>query len=224
VHLPHLLRKQRVSRRSWRTLSLSFQICLWVLFLTSWWSQCLLQLVSWVKPPGRQRGRPEPLVPWRALAALPANVFAAAAPTQPRYTMLQRGAAFVVKGVELGLVGTTCGFVGQSLANTLLLARQKVAAMVGRRAAEESAEAAEVMELETPPSVIRTALVWGLFMATSANTRYQLVVGAERLLASTTSVTRIPKATNAGIVILRLMNNILGGEQFVDMGRAAGIL
>eukprot|EP00959_Pyramimonas_sp_CCMP1952_P432008 9047028-Pyramimonas_sp.AAC.1 len=32
----------------------------------------------------------------------------------------------------------------------------------------------EAQELDTPPSVLSTALVWGLFMGTSANTRYQV--------------------------------------------------
>ena len=80
----------------------------------------------------------------QALASLPANVFARAAPQQAGYTVFQRGATFFVKGLELGLVGAVCGFVGQATANTALFARQKIAAIVRRDAADQGEEAVEV--------------------------------------------------------------------------------
>lgn len=42
------------------------------------------------------------------------------------------------------------------------------------------------------PPLLQTALVWGLFMGVSSNTRYQIVVGLERLV-DTTIAKQIPQ-------------------------------
>lgn len=65
--------------------------------------------------------------------------------------------------------GMVCGLVGQAVANTAMLTRRAL------RAPDPDDD----IVISVPP-LLKTALVWGLFMGVSANTRYQLVVGLER--------------------------------------------
>lgn len=62
-----------------------------------------------------------------------------------------------------------CGLVGQAVANTAMLTRRAL------RAPDPDDD----IVVSVPP-LFKTALVWGLFMGVSANTRYQMVVGLER--------------------------------------------
>lgn len=62
-----------------------------------------------------------------------------------------------------------CGLVGQAVANTAMLTRRAL------RAPDPDDD----IVVSVPP-LLKTALVWGLFMGVSANTRYQMVVGLER--------------------------------------------
>lgn len=138
------------------------------------------------------------------------------------------------------------------------------------------------------PPLFRTALVWGLFMGVSSNTRYQIVFGLERIVDQTiakripqvrplacmphyawpglevpTALRQLPARATAqerrvldGVlrawyvawharhccpacqlpphpfppqvaygttVAIRFINNVIGGENFIDMARWAGI-
>jgi len=64
--------------------------------------------------------------------------------------------------------------------------------------------------------------VWGLFMGASANTRYQIVAGLERVVDQTIA-RRIPQIAYVTTLGIRFVNNIIGGEQFIDMARWAGV-
>ena len=72
------------------------------------------------------------------------------------------------------------------------------------------------------PSVTQTALVWGLFMGTSSNVRYQTVFGLERAV-DLTIAKKIPQAAYVATILIRFINNIIGGENFIDMARWAGV-
>lgn len=72
------------------------------------------------------------------------------------------------------------------------------------------------------PSVTQTALVWGLFMGTSSNVRYQTVFGLERAV-DLTIAKKIPQAAYVATIVIRFINNIIGGENFIDMARWAGV-
>jgi hypothetical protein len=67
------------------------------------------------------------------------------------------------------------------------------------------------------------AQVWGVFMGVSANSRFQVLVGLERVLEGTLLVHKQPWVALVGIVTLRLLNNVVGGEHFVEMAKAAGL-
>lgn len=72
------------------------------------------------------------------------------------------------------------------------------------------------------PPLIKTALVWGLFMGVSSNTRYQIVVGLERLV-DLSIAKRVPQVAYVTTIIIRFVNNVIGGENFIDMARWAGV-
>lgn len=72
------------------------------------------------------------------------------------------------------------------------------------------------------PPLFRTALVWGLFMGVSSNLRYQAVFGLERLVDATVA-RRVPQVAYATTVGIRFVNNVIGGENFIDMARWAGV-
>jgi len=138
---------------------------------------------------------------------LPSNVFQASA-AGARFTLGQRFLCYIVKGLEYSLAGMVCGFVGQSFANSMMLVKRRMS----------------TSDDHVPiPDAFRTALVWGLFMGVSSNTRYQVVAGLERAMELTPLAKSLPLTANAFTVFVRFVNNIYGGEQFVDMARWAGV-
>ena len=76
-------------------------------------------------------------------------------------------------------------------------------------------------DVDIPPLGM-TALTWGLFMGVSSNLRYQAVFGVERLVDRTFAA-RVPRIAYITSTILRFGNNIVGGEQFVDLARWTGV-
>uniref|UniRef100_A0A1D2AFG0 Uncharacterized protein n=1 Tax=Auxenochlorella protothecoides TaxID=3075 RepID=A0A1D2AFG0_AUXPR len=143
----------------------------------------------------------------KRLAALPSAVFEASTPTRP-YTVLGRLGCLGVKALEYSLAGFACGLVGQGVANSLMIVKRKY-------------QGAREDDVAVPP-LIGTALVWGLFMGVSSNVRYQTVFGLERLVELTIA-RRFPPIAYGTTVAIRFANNVIGGEQFVDLARWAGV-
>ena len=98
----------------------------------------------------------------------PAAFFEKNIPGVREFGLPARFGCLGVKFFEYGIGGLVCGLVGQSIAN---------AAMLARRAHSPDADFAV-----DPPPILRTAMVWGLFMGVSSNLRYQAVFGLERLV------------------------------------------
>lgn len=138
---------------------------------------------------------------------VPSAVFAKSQPGMAPYTVGDRALGFVVKGLEYALAGTLCGLIGQGATNGIIMAKR---ALLG----EEQGEM---------PDIVKTSLVWGLFMGVSSNYRYQIVFGLERILEGLPLAKRIPAVLNLGSVAIRFTNNVIGGEQFIDMARWAGV-
>lgn len=61
-----------------------------------------------------------------------------------------------------------------------------------------------------------------MFMGLSSNTRYQIVFGLERVVDQTIA-RRVPQVAYASTIAIRFINNVIGGENFIDMARWAGI-
>lgn len=120
------------------------------------------------------------------------------------YSLLDRIGTFVYKGVIFGTVGFAAGLMGTALSNGLIGLRKKM---------DPDFETTN----EAPPTVLN-ALTWALHMGVNSNFRYQTLNGVEFWLAKSMS----PGMFKANIVILRCLNNVLGGITFVITARITG--
>ncbi|KAJ8467912.1 hypothetical protein OPV22_030464 [Ensete ventricosum] len=143
----------------------------------------------------------------RGFEALPSSVFEAERPGC-KFTIQQRIGTYFYKGVLYGSVGFVCGIVGQGIANLIMTAKRSV------RKSDE--------DIPVPP-LVKSAVLWGVFLAVSSNTRYQIVNGLERVVEASPFAKRIPPIAMAFTVGVRFANNIYGGMQFVDWARWSGV-
>ncbi|KAI3974630.1 hypothetical protein MKX01_029620 [Papaver californicum] len=141
-----------------------------------------------------------------AYAALPSSVFEVERPGC-RFSVQQRIATYFYKGLMYGAVGFGCGLVGQGIANFI---------MTTKRSIKKSEE-----DIPVPP-LIKSAALWGVFLAVSSNTRYQVVNLLERLVETSPVGKRVPPVALAFTVGVRFANNVYAGMQFVDWARWSG--
>lgn len=143
----------------------------------------------------------------RAYGALPSSVFEAERPGC-RFSLNQRIAAYFYKGILYGFVGFGCGIIGQGIANMIMTAKRSV----------------KKSEHDVPvPPLVKSALLWGVFLGVSSNTRLQIVTGLERLVESSPMGKQFPPVAMAFTVGVRFANNIYAGMQFVDWARWSGV-
>ncbi|KAI3443054.1 uncharacterized protein J3R85_000414 [Psidium guajava] len=142
-----------------------------------------------------------------AYAALPSSVFEAERPGC-RYSVNQRVATYFYKGILYGAVGFACGIIGQGIANLIMTTKRNI------KKSEE--------DIPVPP-LVKSAALWGVFLAVSSNTRYQIINGLERLVEASPLAKRMPPIAMAFTVGVRFANNIYGGMQFVDWARLSGV-
>ncbi|KAF5750348.1 hypothetical protein HS088_TW03G00684 [Tripterygium wilfordii] len=120
------------------------------------------------------------------------------------FTLFNRLGTFVYKGVLFAAVGFAAGLVGTALSNGLIAMRKKMDP-----------------EFETPnkpPPTLLNAGTWALHMGLSSNFRYQTLNGFEFVLAKGMP----PLVFKVSVVILRCLNNVLGGVSFVMLARMTG--
>lgn len=144
----------------------------------------------------------------RWLETVPSAVFAPSVPGVRKYSALNRLSCLLVKFCEYSLAGIACGAIGQGMANGLMAAKRHF-------------HGSKEDDVEIPP-LAKTALVWGLFMGVSANVRYQTVFGLERLVDMTIAK-HVPQVAYGTTIAIRFCNNVIGGENFIDMARWAGV-
>ncbi|CAA0832629.1 reticulata-related 1 [Striga hermonthica] len=142
-----------------------------------------------------------------ACGALPSSVFEAARPGI-RFSTQQRIATYFYKGILYGSVGFGCGLIGQGIANMI---------MTAKRSFKKSEE-----DVPVPP-LVQSAALWGVFLAVSSNTRYQIINGLERFVEASPLAKKMPPLAMAFTVGVRFANNIYGGMQFVDWARWSGV-
>lgn len=143
----------------------------------------------------------------QACAALPSSVFEAERPGC-KFSVKQRTATYFYKGVLYGSVGFGCGLIGQGIANLIMNAKRSI---------KKSDE-----DIPVPP-LVQSAVLWGVFLALSSNTRYQIINGLEHLVEASPVAKRVPPVAMAFTVGVRFANNIYGGMQFVDWAKSSGV-
>ncbi|KAF7069211.1 hypothetical protein CFC21_074871 [Triticum aestivum] len=143
----------------------------------------------------------------RMAGALPSSVFEAERPGC-RFTVQQRIGTYFYKGVLYGSVGFVCGIIGQGICNMIMNAKRSV------KKTDE--------DIPVPP-LIKSAALWGVFLAVSSNTRYQIINGLERVVEASPVAKGAPPVAMAFTVGVRFANNIYGGMQFIDWARWSGV-
>ncbi|MQL98404.1 hypothetical protein Taro_031114 [Colocasia esculenta] len=142
-----------------------------------------------------------------ASAALP-GLFARCPPShmfEPgTFSLLDRMGTFVYKGALFATVGFAAGLAGTAISNGLMALRKKM-------------DPAFETPNKPPPTVLN-ALTWAIHMGVSSNLRYQSLNGVEFLIARVLP----PAGFKASVVVLRCLNNVLGGFSFVMLARLTG--
>ncbi|KAG4968551.1 hypothetical protein JHK87_034202 [Glycine soja] len=150
-----------------------------------------------------------------ACAALPSSVFEAERPGC-KFSTMQRIATYFYKvpcalkleGALYGSVGFGCGIIGQGIANMIMNAKRSI------KKSED--------DIPVPP-LLKSAALWGFFLAVSSNTRYQIINGLESIVEASPVAKRVPLVAMAFTVGVRFGNNIYGGMQFVDWAKWSGV-
>ncbi|CAL1373132.1 unnamed protein product [Linum trigynum] len=120
------------------------------------------------------------------------------------YTLMNRLGTFVYKGTIFAAVGFAAGLAGTALSNGLIKLRKKM---------DPSFETPN----KAPPTLLNS-VTWALHMGISSNLRYQTLNGAEFVLANALP----PVAFKTSVVVLRCLNNVMGGMSFVLLARMTG--
>ncbi|CAH2050634.1 unnamed protein product [Thlaspi arvense] len=120
------------------------------------------------------------------------------------YTLFHRFGTFVYKGVLFAAVGFAAGLVGTAISNSLIKMRKKM---------DPSFETPN-----KPPPTLLNAATWAIHMGVSSNFRYQTLNGIEFMLERVLP----PVVFKSSVVVLRCLNNVLGGMTFVMLARLTG--
>ncbi|GKV02967.1 hypothetical protein SLEP1_g15339 [Rubroshorea leprosula] len=120
------------------------------------------------------------------------------------YSLANRLGTFVYKGAAFAAVGFAAGLVGTAISNGLIKLRKKMDP-----------------DFETPnkpPPTVLNALTWAAHMGVNSNLRYQTLNGVEFVLAKSVP----PLVFKTSVVVLRCLNNVVGGMSFVMLARLTG--
>ncbi|CAH9061687.1 unnamed protein product [Cuscuta europaea] len=122
------------------------------------------------------------------------------------YGILRRLGTFAYKGALFAAVGFGAGLVGTAVSNGLIKMRKEM---------DSSFEPPN----KAPPTVLNAA-TWAAHMGISSNLRYQTLNGIEFWLAK--SLVHRPLVFKSSVVVLRCLNNVVGGVSFVLLARLTG--
>lgn len=136
---------------------------------------------------------------------LPKHVF-----QKGNYTTTYRAWAFVSQGFRIGIMSSAVGLAGQGTANLICTIRRKYMPN------GYSERYASTVHPEAPP-LLEPAMEWGAFMGSSGNARQQLIAGVERVMQDAN--VKMPALNLLATLVLRVGNNVWGGEQFATKMR-----
>lgn len=145
----------------------------------------------------------------RYLAACPENAFQKVPYGTTPFTLAQRATAVLRNGTKLLGVGFAASMVGVVATNTLIAVR---------KALDPSFKT-----LNPPQDPLATSALYGLYMASSSNIRYQILAGVLEERIVETVLSGKPGLTTAISFILRTGNTFLGSLLWVDFVRLFGM-
>lgn len=120
------------------------------------------------------------------------------------YGPFLRLGTFVYKGALFASVGFCAGLVGTAISNGLVKMRKKMDA--------------SFEPPNKPPPTILNAATWAIQMGISSNLRYQALNGIEFWMAKALP----PLMFRSSVVVIRCLNNVVGGMSFVILARLTG--
>uniref|UniRef100_A0A7N0RAQ4 Uncharacterized protein n=1 Tax=Kalanchoe fedtschenkoi TaxID=63787 RepID=A0A7N0RAQ4_KALFE len=120
------------------------------------------------------------------------------------FTIINRFGTFVYKGIVFAAVGFAAGLVGTAISNGLISMKKKL---------DPNFETPN-----KPPPTLLNAVTWAAHMGVSSNFRYQTLNGVEFLLEKWLP----PFVFKSSVLVMRLLNNVLGGMTFVMLARLTG--
>ncbi|MCD9641801.1 Protein RETICULATA-RELATED 3, chloroplastic [Datura stramonium] len=120
------------------------------------------------------------------------------------YSLFCRAGTLIYKGTLFAAVGFAAGLVGTAISNGLIKIRKKM---------DPNFETPN-----KPPPTLLNAATWATHMGISSNLRYQTLNGIEFLLDKVLP----PVVFKTSVVVLRCLNNVLGGMSFVILARLTG--
>lgn len=139
-----------------------------------------------------------------AASSLPSYIF------QPgNFSLLARTATFFYKGLLFSAVGFVSGLVGTTLSNTLVA--------IKNNNNKDDNDNKEEKKKGGPPTVLNAA-TWAVHMGLSSNLRYQTLNGVEFVMVRSMP----PGLFKMAVLLLRGLNNVLGGMSFVALGKVMG--
>ncbi|XP_008778040.2 protein RETICULATA-RELATED 3, chloroplastic-like [Phoenix dactylifera] len=144
------------------------------------------------------------LAPTAATAATASSIFPSHMFEPGAYSLLSRLGTIVYKGATFAAVGFAAGLAGTAISNGLISLRKKMDP--------------EFHSPNKPPPPVLNALTWALHMGISSNLRYQSLNGLEFVMEKALP----PAGFKASVVVLRSLNNVLGGMSFVVLARLTG--
>lgn len=123
---------------------------------------------------------------------------------QPGYSLQGRIINLLFKGATFGLIGFAAGVFGTAMSNGLIALRK-------------ATDPSFVTQNESP-NILLNAGAWTLHMGVSSNTRYQMLNGLDMALVGILP----PAVFKLFVVLIRTMNNVVGGMSFVACARIVG--
>ncbi|GMI78636.1 hypothetical protein HRI_001532900 [Hibiscus trionum] len=120
------------------------------------------------------------------------------------YTLMNRLGTVVFKGAVFAVVGFGAGLVGTAISNGLIKLRKKM---------DPTFETPN-----KPPPTLLNAVTWAAHMGVSSNLRYQTLNGIEFVLEKGVP----PMVFKSAVVVMRCLNNVIGGMSFVVLARMTG--
>nr|GMC84157.1 protein RETICULATA-RELATED 3, chloroplastic-like [Ipomoea batatas] len=120
------------------------------------------------------------------------------------YGPLLRLGTFVYKGALFAAVGFCAGLVGTAISNGLVKMRKQM-------------DSGFEPPNKAPPTILNAA-TWAIQMGVSSNLRYQALNGIEFWMAKAVP----PLVFRSSVVVIRCLNNVVGGMSFVMLARLTG--